>query len=189
VLGAAIVVSTSRGLIIGCLMASAYLVISRMRPSRQIISLCAGAALVIFLAAYLIAETRIFSATDQSNSIKIGHVVSFAEHMNFARFFLGDGLAATYFSVGINAVVPQTEITLLDMMRYFGMPLTALLYAALLFPVPRASCYTGENRTAVVLFSIYLLISLTNPVLFNSYGLVVVIWYWSSILSARPQSA
>ncbi len=183
-LSVVIVISASRGLILGSMLASAYLVVHRMRPSRQVISICAGVGLGIFIAAYLMARTTIFSAADESNSIKIWHVVSFVDHMNPARLFFGEGLAATYFSIGNNAVVPQTEITLLDMVRYFGLPLTALLYAALLFPTSRRSCYTGDNRAAVVLFSLYLLIAMTNPVLFNSYGLVVVIWYWSRILAA-----
>jgi multisubunit Na+/H+ antiporter MnhB subunit len=185
-LSVVIVISASRALIMVSMLASAYLVVRRMRPTRQVISLCVGVGLGIFLVAYLMARTTLFSAADQSNSMKIGHVTSFVEHMNPARLFFGEGLAATYFSIGNNAVVPQTEITLLDMVRYFGLPLTALLYAALLFPTPRRSCYTRDNRTAVVLFLLYLLIALTNPVLFNSYGLVVVIWYWSRILAAGP---
>ena len=105
--------------------------------------------------------------------------------MTPVSLLFGEGLAATYFSSGYNALTAQTEITLLDMARYFGLPLTALLYAALLFPTPQGSSYHEENRSAVVIFLLYLSISMTNPVLFNSYGLLVVIWYWSRILAPR----
>jgi len=180
-----IVISASRALVLGCLLAAAFLAIQRMRPIRQVITLCVGAALTLFLISFLMEMTTVFSSKETSNSIKMGHAISFVEHMTPMRLLFGEGLAATYFSLGNNAVVPQTEITLLDIVRYVGLPLTALLYAALLFPVLRAKSYGGANRKVLILFVLYLVMALTNPVLFVSYGLIVVLWYWSKIIGER----
>jgi hypothetical protein len=181
-IGFVIVLSLSRGLILGCVLATGYLVLARLRPSGQVIGFCVAAFAAMVAFDYLVSQTRIFSATEFSNSVKIGHIVSFFEYMTPTRLIFGEGLAAFYFSSGFNLSTAQTEITLLDLVRYFGVPLTAVLYVALLFPSLRPESYGGEKSTSVFIFVVYLAISLSNPVLFNSYGLLVVVWYWSAIL-------
>jgi hypothetical protein len=184
-----IVLSTSRGLILGCLLATGYIFLTRLRPSGQVIGFCVGAFAAIVAFDYLLSRTAIFSATEYSNAVKIGHIVSFFEYMTPWRMLFGEGLAAFYFSSGFNLSTPQTEITLLDMVRYLGAPLTVVLYMALLFPSLRAESYGGEKSTSVFIFVVYLAISLSNPVLFNSYGLLIVIWYWSVILGTSSNAA
>jgi hypothetical protein len=100
------------------------------------------------------------------------------------RLLFGDGLASTYYTVGFQIRAAQTEITLLDMIRYFGLPLTALLYAALLFPSLRQRSIDRRKLKAIVIFAVYLLMSLTNPILFNSFGLMIVVWYWTRMLGS-----
>jgi hypothetical protein len=180
-----IVLSTSRGLVLGCLLATGYIALTRLRPSSQVIGFSVGAFASIVAFDYLVSNTAIFSTTEFSNSVKIGHIVSFLEYMTPSRMLFGEGLAAFYFSSGFNLSTPQTEITLLDMVRYFGIPLTVVLYLALLFPSLRPESYSGEKGTSLFIFVVYLAISLTNPVLFNSYGLLIVVWYWSIILDAQ----
>lgn len=181
-IGFVIALTTSRALILMCMLAAAYMLAMKMRPSGRVIAFCAGAVAAVLVADYLITETDVFSATEQSNRVKVGHAVSFLEHMTPLRVLFGEGLAAFYFSSGFNASTAQTEISLLDMTRYLGLPLTLVLYGALLFPTLRPEAYRVDNSTPFVIFLMYLAISVTNPVLFNSYGLLVVNWYWASIL-------
>jgi len=188
-IGFVIVLSTSRGLILGCLLATGYIALTRLRPSGQVIGFCVGAFAATLAFDYLLSQTAIFSATELSNSIKIGHIASFFEYMTPWRMLFGEGLAAFYFSSGFNLSTAQTEITLLDMVRYLGVPLTIVLYLALLFPSLRPESYGGEKSTSVFIFVVYLAISLSNPVLFNSYGLVIVVWYWSMILGTSSNAA
>jgi hypothetical protein len=72
------VISTSRALILGGLLSAMYLLSSRMRPSRQLVALCLGAFLSVGLVLYVTAGTTIFSLDEQSNSVKVGHAVSFS---------------------------------------------------------------------------------------------------------------
>lgn len=188
-IGFVIVLTTSRALILGCLLATGYLVLARLRPSGQVIGFCVGAFAAILAFDYVLSQTGIFSATEYSNSVKIGHIVSFFEYMTPWRMLFGEGLAAFYFSSGYNLSTAETEITLLDMVRFLGAPLTIVLYMALLFPSLRAESYGSEKSTSVFIFVVYLAISLTNPVLFNSYGLLVVVWYWSIILGTASNAA
>ena len=188
-IGFVIVLSTSRGLILGCLLATGYMALRRLRPSGQVIGFCVSAFAAIVAFEYLVSNTVIFSATEYSNRVKIGHIVSFLEYMTPSKMIFGEGLAAFYFSSGFNLSTPQTEITLLDMVRYLGVPLTIVLYLALLFPSLRPESYAGEKSTSVFIFVVYLAISLSNPVLFNSYGLLIVVWYWSVILGTSSTAA
>jgi hypothetical protein len=38
-----------------------------------------------------------------------------------------------------------------------------------------------EVRPYFITFIFYLMMAMTNPMLFNSYGMIVVVWYWSNI--------
>jgi hypothetical protein len=126
----------------------------------------------------LITRTAIFSLAEAGNSIKVGHALSFVENLTAPKILFGEGLASYYFSIGRNAYLSHTEITLFDMFRYLGFPLTIVLYLALFFP-SRVQKASNAASTSSFLITIYFLISLTNPVLFNSYGLLIVVWYWT----------
>jgi hypothetical protein len=164
-------------------MASAYLLVATLRHSARVVVTVLFTVGGLWLTYYLLAYTTVFSLGDVGNATKVGHAESFLEHLSPSTMLFGEGLASYYYSSGVNQTVAHTEVTPLDMARYFGLPLTVLLYVALLFPILKRGAYSGKARTAVVIFVIYLGISLTNPVLFNSYGLIVVLWYWSVILS------
>jgi hypothetical protein len=179
-----LVITTSRALIMACAIAMMFLILVRFRWRLRIFVAGVFAMLAAWLVADLAASTSVFSLSDAGNNAKIGHLTSFLDNLTPARMFFGQGLASYYFSTGYQAFAAHTEVTPLDMARYLGFPLTAILYAALLFPTFQRSAYLGENKLKLVLFGIYLAISLTNPVLFNSYGLLVVLWYWAGIMSA-----
>jgi hypothetical protein len=83
----------------------------------------------------------------------------------------------------------HTEITPLDMARYFGVVLATLLYFTIVFPTLRLKRYGGRNRIWLIAFLLYLVLSATNPVMFNSYGMLVVLWYWSKLIGvSRPMT-
>jgi hypothetical protein len=98
-----------------------------------------------------------------------------------ASLVFGRGLAHLYFTVGAGGFKSNTEITPMDMVRYFGLFLTLLLYYVIVFPVRGIKAYTGENLVDVLIFLVYLLLSFTNPILFNSMGMLVILWYWSRL--------
>ena len=114
--------------------------------------------------------------------MKLGHFESFIDSSNFINLLFGNGLAAKYFSKGTNSVLAHTEITPVDMIRYLGVVLAFLLYFVIIFPTKRINAYFGNNILYIIIFLIYVLNSMTNPTMFNSYGLLVVLWYWYKIL-------
>jgi hypothetical protein len=140
--------------------------------------------LVIFLLLqFIISDTMIFDSDEFSNMVKIGHFTSFLDQLTWFKFLFGDGLGAYYFSSGVLSWKAHTELTPIDLIRYVGFPFALFVYLILIFPRLSSNVFRSRNREFFLIFMLFLLLSITNPVLFNSMGMIVVIWYWSKLLS------
>lgn len=182
-----IFISGSRGSILTSIIAAFYIIFSKSNFKTKFIVLLLSIMLLIALFSYLSTYTNVFDSKEESNGIKIAHYESFFDHLNFFNFFLGEGLASFYYSKGSQAMKAQTEITPLDMLRYFGFILTPLLYFFIFFPTKKVASYLGNKSLYLVLTLIYVLNSMTNPTMFNSYGLLIIIWYWYKILPSTKK--
>lgn len=180
-----IFISASRGLILSCLMALVVIIFFKSSLKSKIIFVTLSIPVIVVLISYLLTKTTVFDSGEESNSVKLGHYESFKEHLSFFNFFLGEGLASIYYSKGTQSLKAHTEITPLDMLRYFGFILTPILYLVIVFPTKKISSYIGYNLLYVVLFLIYVINSFTNPTMFNSYGLLLVLWYWYIIFRKK----
>ena len=181
-IGLGIVISASRGLFAVSLVFLVVVALGRLPLLTRI-----AAALITALAVWLAFElylnnTLILSVEETSNAVKIGHFLSYFDDVTPASALFGRGLATYYYSSGSGVLQAHTEITPLDMLRFFGLPLTCVLYFFILFPTRSLSRYVGANAIHVFAFVLYLALSMTNPVMFNSYGMLVVLWYWSKVL-------
>ncbi|WP_448636298.1 hypothetical protein [Pedobacter panaciterrae] len=181
----AIVASASRGLWMVSLISLIVIYFLNLRLSTKIIFVLISIPIVVSVFGYLIANTVVFSSGEESNSVKIGHITSFFDQLDWTNFFIGNGLASFYYSSGSGVMKAHTEVTPLDMLRYFGFILTPILYTAIFFPIKNLRAYIGENRFYTLIFVLYLINSFTNPIMFNSYGLLTVLWYWSKILNSE----
>lgn len=184
-----IAVSGSRGLLLTSLIALGGIVLYRARNLTRVTLVVLAVPMVAVAAAMLAAKTSLLDVREVSNNIKLGHLKSFIDQLDMNRIVFGDGLASYYFSSGREQLVAHTEITLLDMLRFFGFIITPALYLALLFPSTSLRNYRGRGTHAFAFFLLYLLLSMTNPVLFDAGGLLIVVWYWQKILTRPPQRA
>jgi hypothetical protein len=177
-----IVLSTSRGVILCSVAGALCLVIMSKRRAVRAIAGTIGVCVFAIALTLLAQNSAVFSTEEGGNNRKIGHAVSFVDNLSARGILIGDGLAAFYFSKGLGYETPHTEITPLDMLRYFGFVLTPILFFVLIAPSRAALRALGRDPEVVVVFLLYLVLSCTNPVLFNSSGLLVVLWYWSKVL-------
>ncbi|WP_281322674.1 O-antigen polymerase [Flavobacterium aestivum] len=184
-----IFISASRGLILSCIIATIFIIFFKSNLRSKILFLSLSIPLIIISISYLLTTTTIFDSREESNSIKIGHYESFIDHINFFNFFLGEGLASYYYSKGSQSMKAHTEITPLDMLRYFGFIITPILYLVIILPTKRIASYLGSNSLYVILCLIYVVNSFTNPTMFNSYGLLLILWYWYKILNTSNVSS
>ena len=136
----------------------------------------------LILLPWMLSNTMLLSSYEESNLTKIGHLESYLDIVNYKNFFFGNGLGAYYYSNGIGGHLSQTELTLIDLFRYVGVPLALLFFLTLLLPKLYKQPFVGRRKEFSIAFLLFLLLSITNPVLIQSYGMLVVLWYWSAYL-------
>jgi hypothetical protein len=178
--------SGSRGLVAIGLVFLTALIAFRVSWAWRIVAMITAAAGMYALQVLYLSNTLILSLEDESNSVKLGHFTSYLDDLTWDSALFGRGLATFYYSSGSGIIKAHTEITPLDMARYFGIPLATLLFLILLLPTRNLANYAGKNAIYVLAFGLYLVLSATNPVLINSYGLLVVLWYWSKVIPLEP---
>lgn len=182
-----IIISTSRALLLlSVIMCACLFVIHANTFLGKTFRFLLVAGIGIGAVIYIAFNSTVFSPTEESNLVKIGHIFSAFSDMDVFQALFGRGLGSLYYSSGLGKVIAHTEITLLDYFRYVGIPLALTIYFQLLCPsLDRIGKVSGIGGSIfafnLILFG-YLVISLTNPVLINSMGFLVIIWYWTKIL-------
>lgn len=182
-----VIISTSRALFFTSIL---IIVISSIcylnTKKRLIVIVISSLLLLMFIINFYSEISYIFDLNETSNSVKKGHIVSFINNLNCTNFMFGEGLGSYYFSSGKAAITAQTELTILDFIRYFGIIGTAIIYLIILNPnLNFTSKLKKDDIYYILVIVLYTFISFTNPTMFNSYGLIVVLWYWNNIITRR----
>jgi hypothetical protein len=131
---------------------------------------------------------KFFNPTEYSNAVKLGHwssyIAEFEQHPSY--LFWGEGADTEFYSKGFEKKTTITELTYLELVRNFGIPITLLFFMALFWPlIPllgRRARDTGISYLAVP-YGVYLLMSASNPLLLNTTGMLVVISAWGAALT------
>jgi hypothetical protein len=178
-----IILSSTRSILVGC-----FLIVVFMFAKKHIVLsiYLAFIAFVYFLLNFN-PSGGFFDAKDFGNAIKLKDAMSFLDWANVSNILFGEGLASFYYSGGRGYFVAQTEITFLDNIRYFGVILTLVFYMAILFPTYKKLSFKVEGGFYFAVMSIYILMSITNPMLVNSFGFIVILWYWSNVLNVTKR--
>ena len=167
-----------------------WLNLDRMKQIAALILVgIAGTAIFV----YLFRNSTFFSMSEKSNFVKAGHISSYLKQLNLKQFLIGDGLATYYFSENEGRILAHTEITLLDHFRYFGVILSGIIWFLMIVPKPNKDwknwkCWrVWQMKEETVVLLLYMFFAQTNPVLFNSFGLICVLWYWNIWLSKKKK--
>ena len=171
-------VSGQRGVFLLILLSFSIFLISSSRESKffKVIIILMLISCLYFSIGLL---SELFSSSDFSNSIKSGHINSYFQNVDLVRFLFGQGLGSSYYTEGYERIASVTEITILDSVRYFGIFSFALLWGLILNPliiIGKLGCNIGARFW---IFLGYIVLSTTNPVLFNSFGMFILVWFWS----------
>lgn len=168
----AIVFSASRGTMLFALLSFFFILCVDYRNpvARKMLFLFVFAG--ILGSNYLLFQTNVFSSREESNSIKLGHIQSFFEYVGEEPTILlwGRGTGSFYYSKGFGRMTFQTEVTLLDMIRYFGVLVTFMFIFAIVLPV--------KKNVMNIPFILYFFDATTNPLLFCSTGFLVIALYY-----------
>jgi len=150
-----------------------------LERKKQIAALVMIGIMGICALVYLWNYSNFFSLSEKSNYVKVGHIISYFKQLTPRQALIGDGLASFYYSSGTEYALAHTEITLMDHCRYFGIPLAVCVWGLMVLPKPGKNWKIREIKEETVVFLLYLVFAQTNPVLFNSFGLIAVLWYWN----------
>ena len=173
--------SSSRALMLGTILTMVLLFIYKSNNRTKIMKMLILGSLLYISFIYILLHSNIFDLNEQSNKVKIGDAISFFETLTLSTLFWGKGLATYFFASGRDSMAAHTENSLFDTVRYLGLILTFVTYSNILFPKINFK-FPRKNIEDLIIIFIYLIMSMTNPILFNSLGGILILWYWSKIL-------
>ena len=170
--GCAILFTASRGIMLFAFIS--VLIISFYQRNKLRYGIIHYILLIVMIIAliYVLLYTNLLSFTEKSNSIKIGHFRSFIQLLNKNPLLLlfGKGTGSAYYTEGFKGVYSQTELTYLDMIRYFGIPVSIIFVLCMFFP--------KRNTVLSIPFLLYYIDAATNPLIFCSTGMLIISLYF-----------
>ena len=171
-------VSGQRGVFLLILLSLSIFLISNSRESKffKVIIILMLFSVLYFSIGIL---SELFSNSDASNSAKVGHIKSYFYNVDLVGFLFGQGLGSSYYTEGYLRIASVTEVTILDSVRYFGIFSFALLWSLILNPLIIIGKLKRNIGVRFWIFLGYIVLSATNPVLFNSFGMFILVWFWS----------
>lgn len=143
--GVIVLISGRRGLVVVSLVFLAVVLVWFHKSYARLIILFGFILLLIYTIPILIDSTNIFSKDEISNDVKIGHLKSYFDSLDIFGAFFGNGLGGFYYSSGSGGMKQHTELTPIDLCRYFGIPLATVFYVLLLIPVRALPTLSSER--------------------------------------------
>jgi hypothetical protein len=117
-----------------------------------------------------------FSTGEVSNQVKIGYLSDYARVLGEPlNMLLGQGLGASFMCFTLQENITVTELSFLEVFRFYGVFLGIFFVGLLLYPIfMLLRDRRPENGFMLIGYVLYLLIATTNPLLFSSSGMIVL---------------
>ena len=187
--GTALLISGTRANVLAVLfVAAAWTLIRIQKSGGWLIALAVGALVIAVVTATVIpkyGDNKI-----QSNAIKLGHLRSYEREFSEKPSVLlwGEGANTTFYSEGSQDWVSVSEVTYVELVRVFGLPMTILFIAGLMW-IALALFAEGTLYIALA-YVAYLAITVLDPLLISSTGMLVICAMWKqSVKPSGPRSA
>jgi len=188
---AAVLCSDSRAAAIAVFLVIVFFVIQKVKATVGVgPELLALLLMIVLPAGYFAA---FFHPNELSNAAKLGHVHCYAVLFNDHPTYLlwGQGADTEFYTEGFEVKTTLTELTYIDMIRWFGIPVAALILGAVLYPVIVLARRKDDFSYLAVPYVAYLWEAASNPLLICSFGALVVSAMWGRSLlpnSKRPDT-
>lgn len=124
----------------------------------------------------------LFDKQEASNLIKYGHLISYIDYFssNIFNLIFGQGLGMSFYSSGDNRLELTSELTYLEIVRIWGLPIAFLFISTLLLPIIK-EIQSKSISSLFIAYIAYLFIAGTNPFLLDSTGMLVLVYVFSKI--------
>lgn len=138
---------------------------------------------VFFAVFAVVLSALLMETTEFSNMVKYAHLNSYAVLFEENPLYLlfGQGVATSFYTSGFNGFALETEWTYVEMIRNYGL-FSLLIFYVLFRPIISMAKHISKFDVIIVFilsYIIYLIIAGTNPLLFSSTGMLVVLTMYS----------
>jgi hypothetical protein len=188
VAGTALLLSGARADILAVLLLLFILALRHMLRRRGWVpTLILGSSLLIAGAAAII--PKFANPAEGSNAIKLKHIHSYAREFNDrpASLLWGEGANSAFYSEGFQSWTTVTEVTYMELIRVFGLPV-AILFTSWLAWLDYSLFRRGLIAIALAYIA-YLAIAASNPLLINSTGFLVIASMYEQATKSRPPTS
>lgn len=180
---AAVLCTDSRALVIAVFLVAALFVTQKLRNTFG----WTPALFVFFVILALPAGyfATFFHSDEISNAAKLGHIRSYAMLFNDHPTYLlwGQGADTEFYTEGFEDKTTLTELTYLDLVRWFGIPVAVLIMGATIYPIFALARHKDPSCSYLIVpYLAYLWEAASNPLLVSGFGILVVSAMWGTVL-------
>lgn len=182
---AAVLCSDSRAVAVGAFIVVTVLLFQKLKTKFGLnIALSVLLIIIVLPAGYFVS---FFHSNESSNAAKLGHVHSYVEEFSDHPSYLlwGQGADTEFYSEGFGMKTAQTELSYMELIRQFGIPVTMIILIGLLYPAYRLASRPSSLSYLATPYVVYLWEAFSNPLLVGSTGLLVVSAIWGVVLMHR----
>lgn len=178
----ALVCSDNRAATVGLFFLIEAVIFRKIRAKFGLVA--ALSVLIIMIALPAVYLAGFFRPGESSNEVKLGHIRSYASEFEQHPTYLlwGQGADTQFYSQGFESKTALTELTYLDMIRWFGIPVAFLLLISAFYPVVGLMRRADSVSYLAIPYFAYLCESASDPLLICSTGLMIVSAMWSLTL-------
>lgn len=140
---------------------------------------------IIFVMSVLLSD-----ATEPSKVVKFGHLHSYAIFFqnNIDALLFGQGPGGMFYSMGFGEMTSQTEWTLIEFVRMYGILGTFILLVVYLYPLIELVSKRHLLPYALPIsigYMFYFMIGCTNPLLTSSTGMLAILIVYSYVRQSK----
>lgn len=152
-----------------------YLFFKQNKISKIIVISSASIFLLIFGTNILEFTIDIFMNKASSDAVRSGHLTSILSTFNDNPMSLifGQGIGTTFYSTGVNKIIVTCELSYWNILRQFG--IIGLSFILFLFGVNLINLIKNKKYECILFVLIFLIISYTNPFLWSTTGIIVLL--------------
>lgn len=166
-----------------------YILFYAYKKSKPLALLVGSVYLLLFFYGASKLASVFLSSSEISNTIKLGHLLSYFEHFSnhIGVLLFGQGIGGTIYSTGVHSTVTVTELSYFELVRIWGLPVTLLFGTILLAPIYKELKKQSVSHLFIAYIA-YLFIAGTNPLLFSSTGMLVLVYVFSETYCSETKS-
>ena len=153
-------------------------------PYKKVIPLIHGvlllfAVLILFDGRVINFFTDMFQRKASSDAVRDGHLQSIFDLWKAkpSALIFGSGYSARFFSYGVMEATSNIELSYWNLLRQVGLILFIPMMAMYLYPI-YISFKSRKNAFAVCGYLFYLVIAYTNPFLYSSTGVILLLYMY-----------